>query len=468
MPTEVVLPRLGLTQEEGTVVRWLKSEGTSVTKGEPLFEVMTDKATLEVEAPVSGVLLRILVAAGGTVPVATPIALIGESGETVPAVPGPQAIPATAVGTAPLGGRPPEMESVVPTVSARVPVPDEETPARGPAGERIKISPRARSLAETHGVDVRALVGTGPGGRIIEHDVQMAITSRPTAPAAPPVSPPPPPATSFTPVPAPAAPPAAPWEAAPIEPVPTMPVPPPAAPPAAATSWGAAPAEPAPTLAAARMRAIIARRLMESLHTTAQLTLMTEVDMEEAVMLREEVEQRAGARVTYTDLIVRAAALALREHPAINARWEGEGVRRLPDVHIGVAVALDEGLVVPVVRDADRATITQISARIRDLSERARTMRLGPKEMQGSTFTVTNLGMYDIDAFTPVLNPPEAAILGVGRLRRRPVAAGDRVDIRSTMVLSLTFDHRVVDGAPAAQFLQRVKHFLEHPHLLLP
>ncbi|HYM90675.1 MAG TPA: biotin/lipoyl-containing protein, partial [bacterium] len=217
MPTEVVLPRLGLTQEEGTVVRWLKSEGSSVSKGEPLFEVMTDKATLEVEAPVSGVLLRILVAAGGTVPVATPIALIGESGETVPAVPGPQAIPATAAGTALLGGRPPEMESVAPVVSARVPAPDEETPARGPAGERIKISPRARALAETHGIDVRTLVGTGPGGRIIEHDVQMAITSRSTAPAAPPVSPPPPPATSFTPVPPPAAPPAAatPWAAAP-------------------------------------------------------------------------------------------------------------------------------------------------------------------------------------------------------------------------------------------------------------
>ncbi len=216
------------------------------------------------------------------------------------------------------------------------------------------------------------------------------------------------------------------------------------------------------------MRAIIARRLMESLHTTAQLTLTTEVDMEDAVALREEVEQRTGARVTYTDLIARAAAGGLREHPAINARWEGDGVRRLSEIHIGVAVALDDGLVVPVVRDADRATLTQISATIRELSERARALRLGPEEMQGSTFTITNLGMYDIDAFTPVLNPPEAAILGVGRLQRRPVAAGDRVEIRSTMVLSLTFDHRVVDGAPAAQFLQRVKYILEHPHLLVP
>jgi pyruvate dehydrogenase E2 component (dihydrolipoamide acetyltransferase) len=219
------------------------------------------------------------------------------------------------------------------------------------------------------------------------------------------------------------------------------------------------------------MRGIIARRMLESLQTTAQLTLTTEVDMEESVRLRNEVgpelERREGVHITYTDLIVRAAAVALREHQGINARWEGQGVRRLPEIHIGVAVALDEGLVVPVVRHADRASMAQISAAIRDLSERARGMRLRPDEMAGQTFTVTNLGMFDVDAFTPVLNLPEAAMLGVGRLNRRPVAVGDRAEIHTTMVLSLTFDHRVVDGAPAAQFLQRLKHILEHPYLLL-
>ena len=429
MATEVVLPRLGLTQDEGTIVRWLKAEGSRVTKGEPLFEVMTDKATLEVEAPATGVLLTILVAEGGTVPVATPIAVIGEPGEALPAAAPAQGAPAAgsrdgaAVGsvwTAPAG----QAAGVGAGGAA---------PAGDPSG-RVKISPRARALAEMHGLDVRALPGTGPGGRIVERDVQTAVLARAAAsPAAPAAAPPLP---------------SAPGSAAP--------------PPSAA-----APSSPA----AARMRAIIAARMLQSLHTTAQLTLTTEVDMEATARLREEVgpelERREGVRVTYTDLIVRAAAVALKEHPRINARWEGESVRRLSEIHIGVAVALDEGLVVPVVRQAERANLGQISAAIRDLSERARTNRLRPEEMQGSTFTVTNLGMYDVDAFTPVLNPPDAAILGVGRLHRRPVAVGDRVEIRSTMVLSLTFDHRVVDGAPAAQFLQRVKYILEHPYLLL-
>jgi pyruvate dehydrogenase E2 component (dihydrolipoamide acetyltransferase) len=419
MATEVVLPRMGLTQDEGTVVKWFKAEGSRVTKGEPLFEVMTDKATLEIEAPATGVLLRILVAEGGTVPVATPIALIGEPGEVVPASPAAASRIGEAAGSARVAPAGPDGGVGAAGIA----------PPGDPAG-RVKISPRARALAEMHGLDVRALVGTGPGGRIIERDIQTVVLSRGGAPSTP-------------------------------QGVPA------AAAHAAPSAVAALPQAPA----AARMRAIIAQRMLESLHTTAQLTLTTEVDMDEAARLREEVgaelERREGVHITYTDLIVRAAAVALREHPWINARWEGEGVRRLSEIHIGVAVALDEGLVVPVVRQAERATLGGISAAIRDLSERARTNRLRPEEMQGSTFTVTNLGMYDVDAFTPVLNPPDAAILGVGRLHRKPVAAGDRVEIRSTAVLSLTFDHRVVDGAPAAQFLQRIKYILEHPYLLL-
>lgn len=407
MPTEVVLPRLGLTQDEGTVVRWLKPEGSRVAKGEPLFEVMTDKATLEIEAPASGVLLKILVPEGGTVAVATPIALIGEPGEAAAPAPG------TRDGEAAVSGR-----RILP-----------QPAAIGDPSARVKISPRARALAERHGIDVRAVVGTGPDGRIIERDIQTAAASRAGGPPAPPPS--------------------------------TAP----------SSTFRPSAGQPEESPAAARMRSIIARRMMESLHTTAQLTLTTEVDMEESVRLHAEVgpelERREGVRVTYTDLIVRAAAVALREHPRINARWEGEAVRRLPEIHVGVAVSLDDGLVVPVVRQADRATLGQISAAIKDLSDRARSNRLRPEEMQGSTFTVTNLGMYDVDGFTPVLNSPDAAILGVGRLHRRPAAVGDRVEIRSMMVLSLTFDHRVVDGAPAAQFLQRVKRILEHPYLLL-
>jgi pyruvate dehydrogenase E2 component (dihydrolipoamide acetyltransferase) len=393
---------------------------------------MTDKATLEIEAPASGVLLRILVAEGGTVPVATPIALIGEAGETVPAPPPPREAPTAAQGV-PAGAGDGQARAAAPTPGPTA-LGGGGVATAADGSVRVKISPRARALAELHGVDVRNLVGTGPGGRIVEHDVEAAVASRTaTAPGVSPAAPPSPPAQTG------------------------------AAPVASATPFQAP--------AASRMRAIIARRLMESLHTTAQLTLTTDVDMEETVRLRGEVgpelERREGVRVSYTDLIVRATAVALREHPGINARWEGEGVRRVGEIHIGIAVALDEGLVVPVVRRTDQLTLAQISGAIRDLSERARTNRLKPEEMQGSTFTVTNLGMYDVDAFTPVLNPPDAAILGVGRLHRRPAAVGDRVEIRSTMVLSLTFDHRVVDGAPAAKFLQRIKHILEHPYVVL-
>ena len=424
MATEVVLPKLGLTQEEGTIVRWVKPEGSRVTKGEPLFEVLTDKATIEVEAPASGVLLRILVPEGSTAPVATPIAVIGEPGERTAAAPASATVAAPA-----------ERSAAALASSAAASQPAASAISAGLAGiapssdGRVRVSPRARVLAATHGIDLRALRGSGPDGRIIERDVQRAVESGARREGA-------------------------------------------------AASGGSAPAmevgtaRPAvPAAVSARLRSLIARRMTESLQTTAQLTLTTEADMAEAARLRDEVgvelERRGGARPTYTDLIVRAAAIALRDHPRLHARWTDAGVRLQPEIHVGVAVALDEGLVVPVVRHADRATLAQISAAVRDLSERARGFRLKPEEMDGGTFTVTNLGMYDVDAFTPILNPPEAAILGAGRVLRRPVAVGDRVEVRPMMALSLTFDHRVVDGAPAAQFLQRVKHVLEHPYLLL-
>ncbi|HEV2281419.1 MAG TPA: dihydrolipoamide acetyltransferase family protein [bacterium] len=403
MATEVVLPKLGLTQDEGTIVRWLKSEGSRVEAGEPLFEVLTDKATIEVEAPASGLLLRILAPEGTTAPVATPIALIGDPGE--------RAAPGARSGTAAPRPAPPSAPAFESSAASGG--------ARTPHDGRVRVSPRARVLAAAHGVDLHALRGSGPDGRIIERDVQCAVDSGVSAPPA-------------------------------------------------------APAVPRPAIPAgvsARVRSVIARRMTESLRGAAQLTLTTEAEMAEAARLRDEVgaelERRGGTRPTYTDLLVRASAIALRDHPRLNARWADGGVRLLPDIHVGVAVALDEGLVVPVIRHADRAALAQISAAVRDLSDRARTFRLAPEEMDGGTFTVTNLGMYDVDAFTPILNPPEAAILGAGRVHRRPVAVGDRAEVRPVMVLSLTFDHRVVDGAPAAQFLQRVKHVLEHPYLLL-
>jgi pyruvate dehydrogenase E2 component (dihydrolipoamide acetyltransferase) len=439
MATDVLLPKLGLTQDEGTIVRWAKAEGSRVSKGEPLFEVLTDKATIEVEAPASGVLLRILVPEGATAPVATPIALIGEPGEAAPAA-GVPAGPGRSDSDSPAAG------AASPVAAQSVDAAKLRAPAAVGAGDaprgngRIRISPRARALAAAQGIDVRSLRGSGPDGRIIERDVRRAAESRPRG--APPVA-------------------AAVPAAATVRP--------------AAPSVDAAGARKASTLSgvAAHLRAVIARRMTESLRTSAQLTLTTEVDMAEAAQLREEagaeLERRGGARPTYTDLVVRAVAIALRDHPRLNARWDpaSGGVRLLPEIHVGVAVALDEGLAVPVIRHTDRATLAEIAAAVRERSERARALRLRPDEMDGGTFTVTNLGMYDVDAFTPILNPPEAAILGVGRVHRRAVAVGDRVEVRPVMALSLTFDHRVVDGAPAAQFLQRVKHVLEHPYLLL-
>ena len=414
MATQVVLPKLGLTQEEGTVVRWVKTEGSRVAKGEPLFEVLTDKATIEVEAPASGILLQILVPEGTTAPVATPIAVIGEPGERIAAAARPA--PAES-GAAPVRALPAAQAAPAGVAAGGVPVRD----------GRVRVSPRARALAESHGIDLRALRGSGPDGRIVERDVQRAIDGAQRGAA--------PPARTIS----------------------------------AVTATPAGPS--VPSVVSARLRTIIARRMTESLREAAQLTLTTEADMADATRLRDEVgaelERRGGVRPTYTDLVVRAAAIALRDHPRLNARWTGDGVRLQADIHIGVAVALDEGLVVPVVRHADRATLAQISTAVRDLSARARTSRLKPPEMEGGTFTVTNLGMYDVDAFTPILNPPEAAILGVGRVHRRPAAVADRVEVRPVMVLSLTFDHRVVDGAPSAQFLQRVKQMLEHPYLLL-
>jgi pyruvate dehydrogenase E2 component (dihydrolipoamide acetyltransferase) len=385
MATEVILPQLGLAMEEGTVVKWLKAEGERVEEGEPIVEIMTDKANVEVPSPASGVLLKILAPEGQAVPVGVPIAYIGQPGEEIP------------VPVSPGAGQ------------AR-----EETPRE--SERKVQASPRARRLAEEHGIDLRTLTGTGPGGRIVEDDVRRAIAQREQA--------------------------------------------------------GAAAVEGA-TIPVAGMRGAIARRMMESIHGSAQVTLATEADATELVRLRKrlapELERQHGIHLTYTDLLVRAVAMALREHPRLNARWEEKVIRILPEVHIGVAVALEDGLVVPVVRNADRLSIVEISRLLAALSEKARAGRLTYEEMTGSTFTITNLGMYDIDVFTPIINPPEAAILGVGRIVEKPVAVEGRVEVRSMMTLSLTFDHRVVDGAPAARFLQRIKELVEDPYpLILP
>ncbi|HEY3107650.1 MAG TPA: dihydrolipoamide acetyltransferase family protein, partial [Chloroflexota bacterium] len=299
-----------------------------------------------------------------------------------------------------------------------------QTSTLTPPEGRTVASPAARRLAGELGVELTGLRGSGPGGRIIERDVQAAAA---------------------TPAPAVAAGPAAPALAQP-------------------------PAVGARTLPLQGMRRTIAERMLQSQNSNATVTVTLEVDMEDATRLRQQLvgewEQREGVRITFTDLIVKAAARALVEHPRLNATLRGDQIIEQAEVHVGIAVALDDGLIVPVLRNAERKSLLEIGRETRSLGERARAGRLAIPDVTGGTFTITNLGTYGVDAFTPIINPPEAAILGVGKIASRPVARDDRVVIRPMMWLSLTFDHRIVDGAPAAIFLRRVQEILEKPYLL--
>ena len=410
MPTIVILPKMGMTMTEGTVAQWLAPDGARVEKGQPIFKMLTEKINTEVEAETSGV-LRHLVAEDSTVPAGAVVGCLLAEGEELPA----DLARMAAAATAPAAAAPAPAVSGVGVGAA---------PARAP-GEFVRASPLARRLAEEAGIDLSRVAATGPGGRILQEDVERVIAARGETPAA-----------------------------------------------AAAPSGRTIPFK--------GVRRTIAQRMHESLQTMAQLTLTMEVDVTEAGRMCRELsgrEQGGGAIVTYTHAIVKAAALALAEHPRLNASLEGDVIRLPDEVNVGVAVALDEGLIVPVVRNADRKLLRQIAVEARELSEKARQGTLSVDEVTGGTFTVTTLGMYDVDVFTPIVNPPQCAILGVGRVKDVPAflagsesALGgevDRVVRRSVVNLSLSFDHRVVDGAPAAEFLRRVKHYLEQPELLV-
>ena len=292
---------------------------------------------------------------------------------------------------------------------------------RGPAPTetaRLKASPLARRLAKEHGVDLSLIAGSGPDGRIVRDDVLQAASTAPE--------------------------------------IPTVETP--------------ALQQAAEVIAMDGIRGIIAERMTLSLQTNASVTLHTEVDATAFVELRGMLNDKLQARevsITYTDLLIKVVANALREHPRLNATLTDAGIHLLQEINIGVAVALEDGLVVPVVRNADKERLSEISGQVKDFAERARNNQLSPGELQGGTFTITNLGNFGIDAFTPIINPPESAILGVGRILKKPVVHNDEIVIRSMLTLSLTFDHRVVDGAPAAQFLQTISDYIQDPYLLL-
>jgi pyruvate dehydrogenase E2 component (dihydrolipoamide acetyltransferase) len=400
MTTDVIMPKLGLTMKEGTIVEWLKKEGDAVEKGEPIVEVETEKISNVVEAPASGVLLKILASKGTVVPVTGIIAIVGELGEEI-------------VEKAPQKAEQPkieaETEEVIKTVKPSAPQ---------FAEEKIKISPLARKLAQERGVDIATIEGTGPEGRIVREDILKAAET--------------------------------------------------VAPSTAGLSAGRV--EVSETVALTGTRKTIADRLSQSYHSAVHTTVITEVDMNKTVELRQSLlsaaKEKTGASLTYTGILVKAVAMALRKHPFVNSTLEGDTIKVLKSINVGVAIDAEEGLIVPVIREADRKTLFEIAPHLAELADKARKKSLSMEEVSSGTFTITNLGMLGVSTFVPIINPPQAAILGVGKMEQRPVVIDGKIEVRTRVNLSLVFDHRIVDGAEAARFLQTLKDMLENPSTL--
>src|SRR6266576_1902182 len=399
MATEIKLPRLGQGMESGTIVKWLKSEGDKVEKGEPLYELDTDKVTQEVEAEASGLLLKIAVREG-EVPVGQTIAVIGEAGEDVPEVAADEPEPAAEPEPQQEDGRPAEREEW-PAVSS---------------GGRVKASPLARRIARERGVDIASLRGTGPEGRIVAEDVERTEAGAAPAPAAAP----------------------APVVSGEVE-----------------------------RRELTSIRRTIARRLTEAwqipvfqLRSSADMTRVNAL----VARLREGEE---GPKLTVTDVLTKVCAAALMRHREVNAQWGDDVILLHPTANIGLAVAAPQGLLVPVIRAAESLTLAEIAVARSDLVTRARQGKLQREDLEDGTFTISNLGMYSVESFTAVLNPPQAAILAVGATEDRAVPVEGELAIRPMLTLTATFDHRAVDGAPAAGFLQSLKELLEEPALML-
>lgn len=397
MPHNVILPKLGATMEEGVVGRWLKSVGESVRKGEALFEVQTDKVNMEVEAAADGVLARILCEAGRTAKVAEVIGIIAAPGEKLEAVPAPAGASPT-----PAAGRAVPFPAAVAAGASRL--------SEAEAGGRLFSSPAARRLAGELGVDLASsgLRGTGPDGRIVEKDVRRYHEEKGAG-----------------------------------------------GPRAAPAAPNLVPLTPA--------RRITAQRMAESARTVPHFYLTVDVRAQALASLREKLLASApdGVRISYTDLIVRAVARALRKHPLLNASWADGQVRMNMDIHVGVAMAAKDGLRVPVIQRADTLAPAEVSRRRGELEARAGEGRLALGDLEGGTFTVSNLGMYGIDAFQAIITPPQAAVLAVGRIAERAVAENGQVAARPMLTLTLGVDHRVCDGADAARFLQELRGVLE-------
>jgi len=418
MATKVHMEALSPTMEEGRLVKWSKKEGDAVKSGETLAEVETDKAVMELVARADGQLLKVMVPEGTTVPVGNVVAWIGKPGEKVD---GDGA-------SAPTAAAPKAKAAPAPSPS---PQPRPAAPASAPApvavadATRVKASPLARRIAKDAGVDLKLVQGSGPGGRVIKRDVEGAPASPAVAAAAP----------------APRTTPDARRTGVPYEDVPLT-----------------------------QIRKTIAKRLAASIGPIPHFFLTTEIDMERAAEAREALNKQLGdegGKISFNDIIIKAVALALVQHRACNAWFQEDHIRYWNEVHIGMAVAIEDGLITPVIRNADLKSLREIGAESRELAGRARNRRLKPEEYTGATFSVSNLGMFDIDHFTAVINPPEAGIVAIGSIVPRAVPEGERLVVRRRMHLTMSCDHRVIDGATGAAFLRTLKQMLENPLAML-
>ena len=435
MITKVLMPKLSDAMETGKVIKWLKKEGDPVKGGDVVAEIETDKANVEIEAFGAGIFRKIVVGEGQQVPVGELIAVIADPADDISSVTAAPTKPAAAAPSAPAAApapapRPapvplPAMESYqsVPATTAVVPMAPAAAAAAAPAGGRVKASPLARKIAGQTGVDLRVIQGTGPGGRIIRRDVEAAMGA-----------------------------------------------PRPAAAPAAA-----APAAPLRPAAAARPAFVIPPRpdvefedVPMSKAPVPHFYVTSEVAMDEASALRERLNALDGQpRVSVTDMVIKAVALALLRNPGVNAQLNGQAIRVHHRAHIGIAVALDQGLITPVLRDCDVKPLARIAVESRDLADRARGGKLRVQELSGATFSISNLGMYDVEEFSAIINPPEGAILAVGSVLQKPVVEDGELRVGRRMKMTISCDHRVMDGAMGARFLQDVKRLLEEPLRLL-
>lgn len=422
MASKVIMPKLSPTMEEGQIARWLKKEGDKVSMGEPLAEIDTDKATMEMQALANGVLRKILINEGESAPLGQLIAVIGESDEDISAL---------------LSEAPAKAETQIPAAS-KADAPTVATPeanghavktsASAESGGRMVVSPLAARMAAEAGLDLRSLQGSGPGGRIIKRDIEAALSQTQKA------------GSSF---------PRA------VEPLRFEP----------ATVATASPYRDEP---ASEIRRTIARRLVTSIGPVPHFFLTSEIEMDRAAEMRRGINALdPDLKISINDIVIKVVAAALVQHPAVNASFQDKFIRYYEHADIGVAVAIEDGLITPVIRAADQKSLSDIASEVRELAARARSRKLKPEEYTGATFSISNLGMFGIDEFTAVINPPEGGILAIGAMTPKPVVRDNEIVVKQMMRVTMSCDHRVIDGATGAKFLQTVKKILENPLYLV-